>query len=300
MKILSMDIGGTFIKYALWEDGSLAPTRQLPTRAELGPKPLLDTLAKLGADYPDIQAVGVSFASQMDPHTGSITSATDTFPGFSGVPLGLMLSRQLGVPVTVDNDVNCAAIGEGVVGAAQGCEDFLCLTYGTGIGGAIVLGGKLHYGAAFAAGEVGHMTLHAGGKRCSCGRQGCYEAYASTAALISRVQEAHGLTLDGREICARYKAQTPGITETVEGWIDDVCSGLASCIHMLNPPLVVLGGGIMEDRTLFGRVQARLKSELLPNFRPVAVRSAQLGNRAGMLGAAIQAAERLKEKETIL
>ena len=92
----------------------------------------------------------------------------------------------------------------------------------------------------------------------------------------------------------------PTIKKEVDAWIREVACGIISLIHAFDPALVVLGGGIMEDRTLFGRVQARLKSELLPNFRPVAVRSAQLGNRAGMLGAAIQAAERLKEKETIL
>lgn len=84
------------------------------------------------------------------PGAGAISSATETFPGFTGVPLGQLLSRRLGIPVTVDNDVNCAAVGEGRLGAASGCPDFLCLTYGTGIGGAIVLGGRLHYGQAFA------------------------------------------------------------------------------------------------------------------------------------------------------
>ncbi len=293
MKILALDIGGTFIKYAIWEDGMLADTRQLPTRAGLGPEALLKTLTRLTAEFPGIQAVGISFASQVDPGAGAISSATETFPGFTGVPLGQLLSRRLGIPVTVDNDVNCAAVGEGRLGAASGCPDFLCLTYGTGIGGAIVLGGRLHYGQAFAAGEVGHMTLRAGGRRCNCGRLGCYEAYASTSALIRRVYDEHGVTLDGLEICSRYEAGDTGIAETVEEWIGDVCDGLASCIHMLNPPLVVLGGGIMENSIIFNRVRARLMNELLPNFRCADIRPARLGNRAGMLGAALQAAQKL-------
>lgn len=126
--------------------------------------------------FPEKEAVGISFASQINPTEGYISSATGTFPGFTGLPIKALLEQELGVPVSIDNDVNCAAVGEGHQGAAAECPDFLCLTYGTGIGGAIVIGGSLYYGQTFAAGEVGHMTLYAGGLRCNCGRQGCYEA----------------------------------------------------------------------------------------------------------------------------
>ena len=266
MKILALDIGGSFIKYAQFEDGVLAEPGAIPTQADQGPEALLRTVRHLADQFPEKQAMGISFASQINPVEGCISSATETFPGFTGLQVKKLLERDLGIPVSIDNDVNCAAVGEGRLGAATGCPDFLCLTYGTGIGGAIILGGKLHYGQTFAAGEVGHMTLRADGIRCSCGRLGCYEAYASTTALIRRVYLEHKLTLDGRGICEL-------------------------CEQGSDPPVVVLGGGIMENTVIFNRVRARLENELLPNFRKADIRQARLGNAAGMIGAAIQAQE---------
>lgn len=289
MKILTLDIGGSFIKYALFENGVLTQPGSVPTQASLGPEALLQTILRLAARFPEKEAVGISFASQINPTEGYISSATGTFPGFTGLPIKALLEQELGVPVSIDNDVNCAAVGEGHQGAAAGCPDFLCLTYGTGIGDAIAIGGSLYYGQTFAAGEVGHMTLYAGGLRCNCGRQGCYEAYASTAALIRRVYEEHGLTLDGREICERIEQGDKALRKTVSDWAGDVCAGLASCIHMLNPPVVVLGGGIMENTVVFDLVRAQLEQELLPNFRQAEILQARLGNTAGMIGAAIQA-----------
>ena len=291
MKILALDVGGSFIKYAQFEDGTLSRIGSIPTQADQGPDALLRTICRLAEQFPEKQAVGISFASQINPVDGYISSATETFPGFTGLKVKTLLEKKLGVPVSIDNDVNCAAVGEGCMGAAAGCPDYLCLTYGTGIGGAIILDGKLHYGQTFAAGEVGHMTLRADGIRCNCGRLGCYEAYASTTALIRRVYQEHKLTLNGREICELCERGSEGINETVNRWIGDVCAGLASCIHMLNPPVVVLGGGIMENTVIFNRVRARLENELLPNFRKADIRQARLGNNAGMIGAAIQAQE---------
>ena len=137
MKILTLDIGGSFIKYALFENGMLTQPGSVPTQASLGPEALLQTILRLAARFPEKEAVGISFASQINPTEGYISSATGTFPGFTGLPIKALLEQELGVPVSIDNDVNCAAVGEGHQGAAAGCPDFLCLTYGTGIGGAI-------------------------------------------------------------------------------------------------------------------------------------------------------------------
>ena len=225
-----------------------------------------------------------------NPVEGCISSATETFPGFTGLQVKKLLERDLGIPVSIDNDVNCAALGEGRLGAATGCPDFLCLTYGTGIGGAIILGGKLHYGQTFAAGEVGHMTLRADGIRCSCGRLGCYEAYASTTALIRRVYLEHKLTLDGRGICELCEQGSEGINETVNRWIGDVCAGLTSCIHMLNPPVVVLGGGIMREPYILGQLERMTAPMVKPSFRGCRGAPAALGNNAGLMGAGYLAA----------
>lgn len=131
MKILTLDIGGSFIKYALFENGMLTQPGSVPTQASLGPEALLQTILRLAARFPEKEAVGISFASQINPTEGYISSATGTFPGFTGLPIKALLEQELGVPVSIDNDVNCAAVGEGHQGAAAECPDFLCLTYGT-------------------------------------------------------------------------------------------------------------------------------------------------------------------------
>ena len=293
MKLLALDIGGSFIKYGWVQDGTASALKTIPTNAQLGPQALLDTITAIVSEFPKTPALGISFASQTDPVRGCITSATDTFPGFTGVPLRDILQQRLGIPVAVDNDVNCAAFAEGRWGAAAGKQDFLCLTYGTGIGGALVLDGKLYYGQAFAAGEVGHMTLHGGGIRCNCGRLGCYEAYASVSALTARVSASFPQLCSGKDICAAYEAGLDGLAPIVDSWMQDVVDGLCSCMHLLNPSTVVLGGGIMENRFVFQILHSRLQQALLPNFRQAQILPAQLGNAAGMIGAALLAEQLL-------
>ena len=113
MKILALDIGGSFIKYAQFEDGVLAEPGAIPTQADQGPEALLRTVRHLADQFPEKQAVGISFASQINPVEGCISSATETFPGFTGLQVKKLLERDLGIPVSIDNDVNCAAVGEG-------------------------------------------------------------------------------------------------------------------------------------------------------------------------------------------
>lgn len=289
MGILAVDIGGTAIKSAIYQDGALTGVGEIPTLAKEGADAMLGRVIALGRGAGPFSAIGVSTASQVDPESGTITSATETFPGYTGMPVGRILEEAFHCPVVVDNDVNCAGFAEGQVGAARDCPDFLCLTYGTGIGMAIVLGGALHYGARFSAGEVGHMKTHGGGLRCNCGGLGCYEAYASTAALVQRVYEATGEVRTGREICGGALLGDEALAHLLDAWVDEVVWGLSSVVHIFNPPCVVLGGGIMESDWVFAETARRLPLTVMPNFQSTSLRRAQLGNAAGMMGAALLA-----------
>lgn len=185
MNTLALDIGGSYIKSALFDErGVIFMESESPSDAKLGGARLMERALSVVDGYEGYGRVGVSTSGQVDPKERSIAFANDNIPGYTGTPVREIVARHAGVPVWVENDVNCAAVGEARHGAGRPFRDFLCLTYGTGVGGGIVLGGVLYAGADGLAGEVGHMVIHPDGRPCACGQAGCYEQYASTTALV--------------------------------------------------------------------------------------------------------------------
>lgn len=285
MNILAIDIGGTSIKAGLVnEQAQILEFSETPTLAQEGADAVMERVCRLAGEFPSFDRLGISTAGQIDPYTGEVILYTNSIPGYTGSNLKEFFQQRLSVPVAVDNDANCMAIGEYAYGAAKGCPDFLSLVYGTGVGGALVQGGKIYYGSRYSAGEFGHMVTHFGGRVCKCGKQGCYEAYASAFALSRLVEESTGLSLSGREIFARL--EEPAIHAAFSQWIDEVACGLASLIHIFDPPLVVLGGGVMSHPSTVGWVESRLPIFLRESYHGVPLKAAALGNQAGMLGAA--------------
>lgn len=297
MRVAAIDIGGTAIKSGIFEDGG-APTlvREVPTLSKQGVDALIDQICELVRSYGPVDRVGVSCTGQVDARRGMIVFASEAIPGFSGTPLRERLEQGLGLPVTIDNDVNCAAMGEAHFGAGRDLEDFICLTIGTGIGGAIVIGKRVYYGARGLAGEMGHIPIHAGseGEACLCGKQGCYEAYGSVTALSNRVEKALGQRLNGREIFARFE-EAP-MRREIDGWIDEIVYGLVSLTHIFNPPCFVLGGGILNEPYLRQEIGPRLKKSVLVSYQDVEVRRALLGNEAGMYGAYYHAVNDMEQR----
>lgn len=290
MKIAAADIGGTAIKYGLYtQDGTCLKFAEAPTNTKDGGAALIrqvgDLLESLGA----VQRIGISTAGQVDPKTGSILFATDTIPGYTGTPVKQLLEERFHVPAAVENDVNSAALGEAHFGAACAYPDFLCLTYGTGIGGAIIRGGEIEYGAAFSAGEFGHIITHAGGKPCTCGSRGCYEQYASTRALCALVREKTQKDMNGREIFQSIEENSI-LADCVVHWKEEILQGLASLVHIFNPACMVLAGGIMNQPGLVESLEEQLKEYIMPNYRGVHLTRSSLGSRAGTLGAVYRAA----------
>ena len=298
MGILVFDIGGTAIKYGLVsENFEILESNEMPTAnegEEANAKTVLQNLSGVMAEYQGkYDAIGISTAGQVDFERGYIVYGTDNIPGFSDTDMRGIFESKFGVPVAVDNDVNCAGLGEAHFGAGRGSDYFICLTYGTGVGGAIYLNGDILRGAKSAAGEFGHMLTHAGGAECTCGRKGCYEAYASCRALTDRVSEHFGRYVSGREIFEPEKLEHPFIKQALDDWENEIVNGLVSLSYIFNPPLIVLGGGIMSEELLVNHIREKLIARVGVNYQGVELQKAQLRNKAGMLGAAYIAKQRL-------
>ena len=242
-----LDVGGTSIKYGIISaGGTLLDEGEIPTRAEEGGKALLGRMVALAEEHRgSFDAIGVSTCGQVNRADGSIRFATDNVPGYTGTQIGRTLRETFGVDTAVENDVNAAALGEAKFGAAQGFSNFLCITFGTGIGGAIVLDGKLYAGKNGSAGELGHMITHAGGKKCTCSGCGCFEAYASTGALSRLAAERLGGEWNGRTLFGALRSDRPGVQQVIDLWCGEIAVGLASLTHIFEPEAIVLGGGIM-------------------------------------------------------
>lgn len=295
MKILAADIGGTAIKVGeVSGTGELLSFAEHPSDGKQGGPALMERLFRILDGYRGYDRIGISTAGQVDAFRGEILFANENIPYYTGTKVKSLLEAHYHVPTAVENDVNAAALGEGAFGAAKGFSDYLCLTYGTGIGGGVVLGGSLLRGTGGVAGEVGHIVTHKDGLPCACGSRGCYEQYASTTALVREARKVCPAWENGRVIFEALNAGDPAAKSVVDAWIDEVACGLASLIHVFNPPCVVLGGGIMNEPYIQEQLQARLDSLVMPSFRKgLAVVRARLGNKAGLLGAATWAMDSL-------
>lgn len=282
-----VDIGGTNIKYGFLPAGSQALqfVKEAPTNAHLGGTALMETVQALLHTLPAFDRIGVSTCGQVDRQTGSIRYATDNVPHYTGIPVRAILEDAFGMPVAVENDVNAAALGEAHFGAGRGCQNFLCLTYGTGIGGAAILNGALYTGFHGAAGEFGHIVTHSGGHPCTCGGRGCYETYASTRALTRSAETLLGHPVNGRELFELLGRGNRDVAKLIDCWIDEIAIGLAGLVYSLDPERILLGGGIMKEPYLLPRLKEALDVRLMPSYRDVILMPAQLGNTAGLMGA---------------
>lgn len=287
MKILTFDIGGTYIKYGVCDDNfELIEKHKIPTEAEKGGQVLIERIIDIIETYKDIDRVAISTAGQVDSENGIVVYSTGNIPYYTGMMVKKLVENKTGIKTFVDNDVNAAAMGEAKFGAAIGATDFICLTYGTGIGGAIYLNNELYRGCGSSAGEMGHMIVHAGGKQCTCGGEGCYEAYASANALIKAVNKISSTPLNAYEIFDKKNFEKPEIRSEIDKWIDEIIVGLINIIYTFNPPLIVLGGGIMNEDYIIELIDRKIYNKLMDNYRNVKIVRAKLGNNSAMLGAA--------------
>ena len=292
MRILCFDIGGTFIKYGLCDENfNLLEKDKIPTLAENGGQSIIERVIDIIEQYDSIDRVAVSTAGQVDSENGIVVYSTDNIPYYTGMRVKSLIENKTGIPTFVENDVNSAALGEAHFGAAKGVSDFICLTLGTGIGGAIFLNNKLYKGSASSAGELGHMIIHSGGKQCTCGGEGCYECYASASALIKAVNKVSPVELNAFQIFEKENIEKPEIRSEIDKWIDEIIVGVGHIIYIFNPSMIVLGGGIMNEDYIIELIDRKIYTRLMDNFKNVKIVRPKLGNDAGMIGAAYEASK---------
>lgn len=304
-QVVGIDIGGTKVAVATADlQGGILGRKRMPTRVELGPQAIVErivrqveNLASESGGLP-IAAVGVGCGGPLDPDSGVILSPPN-LPGWDRYPLGDMLADALKAPVYVDNDANVAALGEYHFGAGVGSKVFLYVTVSTGIGGGIVIGGRLLHGVGAGAGEIGHQTVISGGPICNCGNRGCLEALASGTAIARRMRAL--MVQTGRRSLRGTDAESvtaEDVVRAVEGgdplaldiWRDTVeylGIGLANAITILAPEVLAIGGGVARaGDLLFGPLREVIKQRVfqVPVSR-VSIVPARLGDDVGVVGA---------------
>lgn len=306
---IGIDLGGTFIKGGIVnENGEILLCDKTPTEVEKGDHGVaeniarlaLDLLSRLGLTTSDVEGLGIGSPGMIDSARGNVIYANNL--GWENFMIGEELSSMLGgIPVKIGNDANVAALGEVKFGAARNYSSAIMITLGTGVGGGIVIDGKLVEGNLGAGAELGHTVIVHGGEQCSCGRRGCFEAYSSATALIRdtrRAMEAHPDskmweigTLDavnGKTVFD-YAPVDAYAKEVLDSYIEHLACGLINYANIFRPEVVLLGGGVCaQGDNLIKPLQAIMDKEIYAGDKGprVPILIAELENSAGLLGAA--------------
>jgi glucokinase len=311
---IGVDLGGTKIHAAVVDsEGTVLGSHRLGTDVEGGPSRVVEDIAYavrtgLGANLSEIEAVGVGVAGQIEAESGVVRSSPNL--KWTEFPFGERLQQALGVPVMVENDVRVATWGEWRHGAGRGTDDLLVLYVGTGVGGGIVSGGRLLTGDRGMAGEVGHMTVVAGGRQCTCPNRGCLEAYVGGWAIAERAVEAvlanheagRGL-LDrarGEELTARLVSETAAAGDDLAVQLMDetgryLGAGIVGLLHIFNPARVVFGGGVIEGSPgLVDTADSVVRASAIPAYTDgLEIRRSELEGNAAVIGSASLALSRV-------
>ena len=302
LKAIGIDFGGTTINSAVVQDGRLlARGETIDTQEHESAESLLDAIvhvsAALRAAHPEVAAVGIGLPGFVDSENGIVHSLTNV-AGWSEVPLRAILTERTGLPAIIENDVNAMAYGEYKHGAARGSRHVLCLTLGTGGGGALILDGRLYRGAQLAAGEIGHASIDYRGLRGSYGNFGGLEEYVGNQQITDRAERLYvaggrPAPADPRELA---EAARSGDNVARQLWEDvgtEVGCALANAIWLLNPDTIVIGGGVAAAGDLvFDPIIRTIRARTLALFHEsLRVVPALLGNDAGIIGNAELALE---------
>ena len=306
-----IDLGGTNIAAALVDDdGSIIKRTSIPADAGGGAKSIIDGLLKVSENLLCDEkvtpiSIGIGVPGTVNDENGEVVF-TPNLPLRNDI-ITNELNLKYGCPVRLGNDANCAALGETIAGGAKGAQDVVFLTLGTGIGGGVILDGRLRTGLSGAACELGHSVIFAGGRKCGCGRLGCWESYASASGLkITAMEYMENNTdsllwqlcggvagrVDGRTVFKAYRAGDHTAQSIVERYTKHLATGIINIINMLDPEMICIGGGISKAwDCLSGPLLARIEAEQYYRFISQTLKTrivkAKLGNDAGIIGAAM-------------
>ena len=314
MYYIGIDLGGTNIKGALVsETGEIAREVSRPTRVELGAEAVCDGIAAVitelssGVDRTSLGGIGLGCPGTVDDETGRVLYANNL--GWKNFDLRAAVKSRTDFDLRIGNDANVAALAEALVGCAKGAQSAVIVTLGTGVGGGVVLGGKLLTGYTGAASEIGHMVIAENGEECTCGSRGCFEAYSSATALIrdtKRTMAAHPESLlhtiaaeqggvNGRTaFLAKERGDEAG-AQVVEDYIEHLACGLTNLVNIFFPEVLALSGGVAnQGDALLLPLRERVRERSFGSRYAVShtrIELCTLGYRAGVIGAAMLARE---------
>ena len=301
---IAVDLGGTQVRAALIDrHGTILKRAAEPTKADAGPAVVIGQIAALvsavsnGISPSRIRSAGVSSPGPLDTQ-GGIALSIPTLAGFVDFPMRAALAQELAMPVALENDGTAAALGEWKFGAAKGFANVVYVTVSTGIGGGVIVDGRVLRGRRGMAGHVGHMSFVRGGEICACGNRGCFEAYGSGTAFTRRAASAAAahpttsLGKDGIPITANAvfvaAAEGDGLARALVNEEAEILGqGFASLLHLYSPDILVMGGGLSNQfDALHGGIVASLCHSAMPAFRDTPVVRAALGSNSGLIGVA--------------
>lgn len=309
---LGIDLGGTNIATGVVDENyNIIGRGKVKTNAGRPAEAIADDMAK--AVYmaiedarikpEDIKSMGIGSPGAIDAKNGVVVTAKNL--GFNNIPLCQMLKDRTGFDFYIENDANAAAYGELMAGAGRGKKDFIAITLGTGVGGGVIIDGKIVSGHFNAGGELGHTVIYHGGQICSCGRSGCWEAYASATALIRQTKAAMKKdrnsvmweivdnnieNVNGRTAFDGMRRNDATATGVVERYCEYVAVGITNMINIFQPEVLCIGGGISkEGETLLKPVRKIVELEQFStdSVNNTVLSAAMLGNDAGIIGAAM-------------
>lgn len=311
MYTLGIDLGGTNIVAGVVDENyKIIATAKVSTNSPRPAEEIADDIAKIcfaacenaGISIKDVDACGIGIPGSINPMQGTVVYANNL--QFDNVPLTQMLKDRTGLDFYIENDANAAAYGEFLAGSGSGVQNCIMVTLGTGVGGGIIIDGKLFSGYNYAGGELGHMVINIDGEPCTCGRKGCFEAYASATALIRQTKEAMLKNKDSImwELAegdlqkvngkipfdAMQKGDTAA-TQVVQNYQKYLAIGIANIVNVLQPEKICIGGGISNQKeTLLAPVRELVsKATYVAMGEPCQILAAELGNDAGIIGAAM-------------
>lgn len=302
---IGIDLGGTNIAAGLVDrDLHLVCQVSRPTGLPKTPERLADDIHDLalellgqnGLTEADVGCAGIGIPGTVNQAEGTVEYANNF--GFDNVPFVRLLRQRFACTLLAANDAGAAAWGEYLAGCGKGTRSMVAVTLGTGVGGGIILNGRLWEGCNAAAGELGHMVIHTGGRPCTCGRRGCLEAYASATALIRRAEEslaeapesalARG-PIDGRAVFAAAQAGDETAARVLDAFVEDLAEGVANVINLLQPELLCIGGGLSgAGDQLLEPLRRKVAPLIYSRYsrRNTRLELASLDNAAGIIGAA--------------
>lgn len=317
---VGIDLGGTNIAAGVINvDFEIVSKAKTKTNLPRSAREICDDMVSVtkgaiesaGLEIDDIESVGIGTPGIANSDSGVIEYSCNL--GFENVEMEKMFRQKLNLPVYIENDANAAAYGEYVAGAAKGARDAVCITLGTGVGGGIIIDGKIYSGFNYAGAEIGHMVIDVDGPQCTCGRKGCFEVFSSATGLVRMTKDAmdrntdsimHKMAEEYGKVSARlaFEAMRKGdktAKEVVDKYIKYLAAGITNTINIFQPDILCIGGGVCnEGDPLLVPMKEIVEKEVYTRNSPknTEIVIAKLGNNAGLIGAAFLGLAKEKQK----